>query len=451
MSSSLVLTFSGVTNITLPITGVGLAVSVDWGDGPTNTSLSHIYTSSFTGTVSITVTAGTVTQFGTGSSSWIGGDKLTTVATSNDTSSLNWGLPGITSLDAAFYEATILTSVPNYIPNTIVNLHKTFSNCNVFNQDIGSWDTSNVTNMGVMFDDCNVFNQDIGSWDTSNVMIMTGMFRNCNVFNQDIGSWNTVKVTMMSSMFNNCNVFNQDIGSWNTVKVTDMSNMFWKCYNFNKDLNRWDTSIVTNTRSMFQEAFAFNGNISSWNVSNISYMEDMFRNASAFNQDIGNWDVSNINNISMNQMFDGCIVFNQNLSNWNVSNFTRMTAMFRNCNNFNQDISGWDVSNVTDMRFIFQDAEDFSQKIYVWKPDDCNLFSGMFSGATSMLDRFSGFPGMGTTPTKGSEASPGFFYLVDSPYLSLITGDISVALYNPTNDDPYVEGLTTEELRQSLS
>jgi surface protein len=42
-----------------------------------------------------------------------------------------------------------------------------------FNQDISSWDVSNVTNMNYMFASGSSFNQDISSWDVSNV---TNMF-----------------------------------------------------------------------------------------------------------------------------------------------------------------------------------------------------------------------------------------------------------------------------------
>ena len=58
-----------------------------------------------------------------------------------------------------------------------------------FNQNIGSWDTSNVTNYIRMFYNADGFNQDISNWDVSNATNMDVMFRFNGGFNQDLSSW----------------------------------------------------------------------------------------------------------------------------------------------------------------------------------------------------------------------------------------------------------------------
>lgn len=45
-------------------------------------------------------------------------------------------------------------------------------------------------------------------------------------FNQDISSWNTSNVTDMSHMFSGATVFNQPLNTWDVSNVTDMSYMF---------------------------------------------------------------------------------------------------------------------------------------------------------------------------------------------------------------------------------
>ncbi|MCP5091332.1 MAG: BspA family leucine-rich repeat surface protein, partial [Gammaproteobacteria bacterium] len=72
-----------------------------------------------------------------------------------------------------------------------------------FNQDISTWNTSNVTNMREMFRDASAFNGDISGWDTSSVTDMQAMFEEAAAFNQDIGGWDISGVTNMISMLDN--------------------------------------------------------------------------------------------------------------------------------------------------------------------------------------------------------------------------------------------------------
>ena len=71
--------------------------------------------------------------------------------------------------------------------------------------DLSKVCVSLVTDMGAMFfhndSVSSTFNQDISSWDVSNVTRMDSMFMGSTVFNQDIGNWDVSNVTDMSSMF----------------------------------------------------------------------------------------------------------------------------------------------------------------------------------------------------------------------------------------------------------
>ena len=57
-----------------------------------------------------------------------------------------------------------------------------------------------------MFYNCKTFNQDISSWDVSNVSNMSFTFHGCEKFNQNISSWNVSKVKSFDSIFSNCHI-----------------------------------------------------------------------------------------------------------------------------------------------------------------------------------------------------------------------------------------------------
>ena len=151
------------------------------------------------------------------------------------------------------------------------------------NQDISSWDVSNVTNMNFMFYNAQLsMASSIGNWDVSNVTDMNSMFANSSgVINLGIDDWDVGNVTIMQSMFAGVTSFNQDISSWDVSSVTNMGGMFNGATAFNQDIGSWDVSSVGNMQFMFDSAQDFNQDLTQWCVSNISSIPSGFSTNSA--------------------------------------------------------------------------------------------------------------------------------------------------------------------------
>jgi surface protein len=119
-----------------------------------------------------------------------------------------------------------------------------------FNQDISSWDVSNVKSMALMFART-PFNQDIGGWDVGSVTNIAAMFVDSS-FNQDISGWDVSNVTDMDTVFAG-SPFNQDIGNWDIGNVTDMTAMFndsqMSTENYSRTLIGWANYVSDNNDS----------------------------------------------------------------------------------------------------------------------------------------------------------------------------------------------------------
>lgn len=248
--------------------------------------------------------------------------------------------------------------VPNTLPSHVKTTQYMFQNCDEFNQDLSTWDVSNVTNMQGMFKGCEYFNQSNSSWNTANVTDMSYMFEGCIAFDMPLVAWNVSNVTNMQGMFKGCENFNGNISSWNISNVIDMSYMFMGCVYFNIAISNWKPLNATNMAHMFDGCEVFDQLISQWKTPKVEDMSYMFNNCYSYNRAMSAWDVTNVTN--MQGMFKECYLFNKPLALWNVSNVTDMSRMFEWCDTYNQDLSAWKPTK------IMTKPVDFDKNATAW-------------------------------------------------------------------------------------
>ncbi len=300
----------------------------------------------------------------------------------------NTPIPG-TSFINSLREVTVTGSfdqdLSSWDVSNVESMYAMFA-ANPFNQDISNWDVGEVKNMSVMFYVATSFNQNINDWDVSSVTDMLLMFGDAGRFNQPLSNWNVASVVTMRGMFNYAVVFNQDISNWDVSKVVDMSGMFSSATNFNQDISGWDVSKVEFMNSMFQNTDFFNQDISNWDVSSVTDMRGMFFGSESFNTNIEVWDVSNVSLFSA--MFAYANSYNQPLNGWDVSNALSLDSMFTFASIFNQPLDSWDVSLVEEMDFMFYEAFDFDQDLGTWNVQNLLTAVNMFTGVQLTTENY---------------------------------------------------------------
>jgi surface protein len=188
------------------------AVQVNWGDGSplvtTNVwNIAYIYPTSGTYTLYIYVsTTGFISEIGQGYNA--NGRPL---PLNNCLTAINdWGdFGGLQYLWSI--GGPLLTTVPNYLPSSVVDLTFFFYRCTSLQSDISQWNVGGVSNFYIMFGEMGVLTQDISRWNVSNLASMSWIFYG-TAFNQDISQWaiNGCDLTDARAYY-----LNQNLAGWN--------------------------------------------------------------------------------------------------------------------------------------------------------------------------------------------------------------------------------------------
>ncbi|GJM61030.1 BspA family leucine-rich repeat surface protein [Persicobacter diffluens] len=368
--------------------------TIDWGDGTTTSggssseeTVNHTYATAGEYQVSM---SGKLPQL-TFSNFSYAPDDSEKINASRVKRVEQWGTNKWYSTGYMFKSASNLLEMTEEKPDfsKVEMMNSMFSEATNFNQDLNSWDVSNVTNLAFMFRDAISFNGDISSWDVGAVTNMPGMFDGALAFNRELKDWDVSNVIDMSFMFANTRDFNQDIGMWNVGSVKRMPLMFSASNAFNGDLNQWNVSEVEDLSEMFSFSKNFNGDLSNWNLASAEYMGSMFRFAEKFNQDLSSWKISNVKNLAF--MFENTQDYSPYLSDklWDswfrqeLNENVRFYAPKYYCNDLSLekrqiiiDNNFWDISEI---------IKECGKIVYCFKEEKINsdtllLFLGHLSG-----------------------------------------------------------------------
>lgn len=412
---------AGLT-ITLPVSGTGLNITVDWGDGTENETITtefptHTYAQA--GVYEIAVAGNcpvwgyssankpnekyntynnyliNVKQFGELSATRYGFSYCSNlIEVSGENLVTEKTFENITNMSLMFYNCyqMINLDVSNFNTSKVRNMSSMFEQCrNLTSLDVSNFDTSNVTNMTWMFATCRKLTKlNLDNFDTSNVKATAYMFYFCDgLTNLNLSNFNTENVTNMMYMFYACtSMADLNINNFDTSKVTNMEGMFGGCLKLKSlDVSGFETSNVTNMAGMFDSCKALtNLDVSDFNTSNVIVTLQMFSSCTNLtNLDVSGFDTSKV--INMRYMFYNTTNLNSlDVTNFNTSKVTDIRGMFANCSSLtNLDVTNFDTSNVTQMTNMFYNCSKL-KKINAngFNTNKVKNMSKMFAGCQSL-------------------------------------------------------------------
>lgn len=361
--------------ITLPVTGTGLNIIVDWGDGTEETITTEYPTHTYAkaGVYEIAVAGNCpewgyvgnyeVTQTGNNSKYYTYTQYLTKVKQWGELNSKRYGFSKCINMTEVLNDKITEKTFAN-----VNNMQNMFLGCIELKKvNLSKANFDNVSNMWSMFNGCSSLETlNLDNVSTNSLTTMGYMFHGCSSLKVlDLSYFNTKKVNDMSNMFRLCgNLIDLNLDNFDTNNVETMFNMFEGCTKIEKiNLSSFKTPKLKTTMSMFKECNSLKIiDISGFNTSNVTTMSCMFGGCKSLEKlELEHFDTSNVN--GMNDMFRECAKLTKlNLNNFDTSKVTNMARMFYGCKSLIElKVDSFDTINVKDMSYMFNSCTSLKE------------------------------------------------------------------------------------------
>ncbi|UTW63249.1 BspA family leucine-rich repeat surface protein [bacterium SCSIO 12741] len=360
-------------------------------------------------------------------------------ATSFDVDISNWDVSNITDMRGTFMNASSFNqNLSNWAVNAVTDMSSLFAGASAFNQPLANWNTGAVTNMSAMFANATSFNYDFqqsSSWTTSSVEDMSHLFEGAVSFDQYIGDWDMSSATDLNNMLSasglsDCN-YQATLNGWEsqvgiasnlvlgadglfygssfTSRANLMSNKGWQfdgdhqskydvCPDPSWFVTRWSipaggTTVVTIPTQASLGNYQYNYDID-WDNDGVFDPVDQGLTGDASHSYVNTGSAPMTVTINIRGTFPA-IWFNNGGSKdliteivqWGDIQWSSFVDAFYGCTHLTLGAHlPPDMSNVTSAHEMFRECTSFVGPMQDWDMSNVSDLSGMFNGASSLID-----------------------------------------------------------------